>query len=279
MAIKIVEQRGGRKNRGRNSYKRELLYHVRGTSNTDTAYAEMYRDVMSRNNGRYENYPLESIDVEESEDGGNFCRATVTYSNKFAQLTNINRPFVNFSTKGGTARIRTSRQTLQAVGRNGRTVPNFYGGIGWQGGRCEGVDTIVPAWTKTVSIKYMATVVDQSFERMVYGFTGTVNSHAFLGMNAGECLFYGVDISDSEIVDNNGNRLLTKDLVFEFRGSPNIRGVYSGNIGPYDKDGWDYVWEFYRDVPDFGSKNMIQVAEGIYVERVYDRSDFNIFGF
>jgi len=276
--IRIVEQRANKKRRGGGSYRREQFFHVRGTDDADAAYSEMFRNVMSRNNGMYEGFPLDSIEVEESEDGGNFCKATVIYSSAVPRLM-INRPLVNFSTKGGTARIRTSRETMQAVGRNGRTVPNFHGGIGWQGGKCEGVDVITPAWTKTVAIKYLANVVDQQFERLLYGLTGTVNSHTFLGMNAGECLFYGCDVSDSETTDNNGNRLLTKDLLFEFRGIPNIRGMFAGDIGPFDKDGWDYVWEFYREVPDFGSKNMIQVAQGIYVERVYDRNDFNIFGF
>ena len=276
--VSIIEQRGGKKNRGGGSGRREIPYHVRGTDNVDVAYAEMFREVMSRNNGLLDGFPLETIEIEENEDGGNFCKATVIYSSNVARL-GINRPLVNFSTKGGTARIRTSQQTVQAVGRNGRTVPNFAGGIGWQNGKYEGVDTIVPAWTKIVSVTYLRNVVDFNFERMLYGLTGTVNSHTFLGMNAGECLFYGCDTSDSEVTDNSGKRILTKDLVFEFRGSPNLRGIFSGEIGPYDKDGWDYVWEFYRDMPDFGSRNMIQISEGIYVERVYPRNNFNIFGF
>ena len=279
MAIRIKEQYGGKKGTGRNSYKREKTYHIIGTRDADFAYSQLYSYVMGQNGGYYDGYPLESIDVDENEDGGNLCVGNVKYSNKTREILGINKPFVKFSTKGGTAKVRYSLETVAKYGRDNRLPPNFRGGINYQDGRFEGTDIVVPKWVKTVSIKYLRHIVNARFERMMFGLTGTVNNKSFLGLNPGEVLFNGVDTQESEIQRENGSIIKTVDLTFEFLGMPNITGMRIGEIGPFDKDGWDYVWEFYREVPDFGTKNMIHVTEGIFVERMYSRENFDTFGF
>ena len=277
--VRIVEQVGGKKGTARNSYTREKTYHILGTRDADLAYSLFFSHIMSRNNGTYDGVPLDSLDVEEDGDGGKLCVGTVKWSNKTRENLGLNIPSFKFSTKGATAKVRYSLETVQRYGRDNQMPPNFRGGINYQNGRFEGTEVVVPKWIKTVSIKYQRHVVNARFERMMLGLTGTVNNASFLGLNAGEVLFNGVDTSDSTITRENGQIIKTSDLVFEFLGMPNVRGMMIGDIGPIDKDGWDFVWEFYREIPDFGSKNTIHVTEGIFVERMYDRQSFNVFGF
>jgi len=278
MTIKICEQYKGKRGIGRGNVSRERTYEIIGTRDCDTAYTEFYQFVME-NAPTFKGLPIETIDVEENEDGAKLCIGTVKYSNLAKQRLGIGIPKYKFSTKGGTAKVRFSLETLKRIGRDGRTPPNFHGGINYQSGKYEGVDIVVPKWTKTVSIRYLRSMTGFQFERMVFGMTGTVNSHPFLGMAPGEVIFNGVDVDDSDIETEDGYIIPTSDCVFEFNGMPNRNNMYAGDLGPFDKGGWDYVWEYYRETPDFLSKNTIHISESIQVERMYTRNDFNVLGF
>ena len=220
--------------------------------------------------------PLIEVNVEGNEDGAALFLGTAIYSNKSREIIDVGIPHYSFSTKGGTAKAMFARQL---VGAYGDDPPDFGCGINFVRDKgFEGVDIVVPKWTKTVKIAYPRTLVSYQYEAMLRRLTGCFNSHPFLGMQPGECFFNGADATEGTRSDSNGNSIDVYELTFEFLGMPNVTQNIPG-IGPIDKRGWDFVWVFNDQRVDDISQRVVSYPRNAFVTQVYDAADLNVFGF
>ena len=275
MEIRVLEKYGGRRKAGEGKFRREVEYEILGADDADTAFARFFQHLQKHAMTR-SGLPLVNIDVDGNEDGAKLFTGTATYTNRTRNVFDVGIPHYSFSTKGGTAKVTFARQLIQAYGE---MPPDFGCGINFVKDKgFEGVDIVVPKWTKTVKIALPRTLVSYQFEAMLRRLTGCFNSHPFLGMMPGECFFNGADATEGTRSDDNGNSLDVYELTFEFLGMPNVTQVIPG-IGPVDKRGWDYVWIFHAEIPDMLSQRMITYPRNAFVNQVYDAVDLNVLGF
>ena len=276
MAIKIREKPGGKRDAGSGQFSREAEYNIIGTRDTDEAYDKFFQYIMT--NAAYRaGLPLETINVEGDDSGAKYFTGTAKYGNRRREIFDVGIPHYSFSTKGGSAKILYG---LQLMGTYGPNPPDLGTGLNYVNNRgFEGAEIIVPKWTKQVKIAYPRSLINFQYEAMLRRITGTFNNTPFLGMAPGECFFNGVDASEGERRDRNGNNLvLVYDLTFEFLGMPNVVQDVPG-IGPVEKRGWDHMGIYSVERPDPFSNRMITVPKNAYVNQVYRPSDFNILGF
>ena len=66
------------------------------------------------------------------------------------------------------------------------------------------------------------------------------------------------------------------EITFKFAASPNVTGITKGDIDGIDKKGWEYLWVQFADSES--SNKLIKVPSAVFVERVYDSSDFSLLG-
>jgi hypothetical protein len=222
---------------------------------------------------------IQSIHVAELEDGHGTWTATCKFSSPTMQkyLAFKGLPDYSFSTKGGTAHITQSKETMvvypgvkpvmeftenedgtYSYEPTGETEPiptkNFHGGIGYNGETFDGVDITVPAWKSTIKLTVKDYVIDQNYLRMLRMLTGAVNNTPFDGFYPGECRFVGCDgtrrVQELERNYEAGNELeidqppeyeIVWDLIFEFEAAPNMEQPIDG-LGLVYKNGWDYMW-------------------------------------
>ena len=139
-----------------------------------------------------------------------------------------------------------------------------------------GTSIFVPtkSWTETVQIpagQYSFTYEDD-VDTVIQA---PLNSGMFRGYQALSVMFLGANISYD---------LKNPDYVqasFDFAWQPN-RSSANGNtltIGPISgisKNAWDYLWVFYKSAEDTIAHDMKPHVKNVYVERVYDPSDFSL---
>lgn len=177
----------------------------------------------------------------------------------------------SFDTSGGNQHITQSLQTMGMYAAAGATAPNYQGAIGVTESGVEGVDVTVPVYNFEETHYLPILFVTAAYKLTVFSLTGKVNSAAFKGFAAGECLFLGASGS------------LRKhdqwELTYKFSAAPNVTGLsIGGGITGVTKDGWDYLWVRYRDEEDTAAKKLVRRPEAAYVERVYARADLNLLG-
>ena len=66
-------------------------------------------------------------------------------------------------------------------------------------------------------------------------------------------------------------------LTFTFSRSQNVTSLTVGDITGINKKGWEYMWVKYVDDTDINDY-LIRKPIGVYVERVYEESDFSDLG-
>jgi hypothetical protein len=153
-------------------------------------------------------------------------------------------------------------------------VPNCHGLIGVTKDGVEGVDIQVPTFKFKVTKRLPPTVVTLDYQWMLSRLSGTVNGAEWAGYAPGEVLFLGA----------NGNQEGADmwQIAYDFAASPNADELFirshTGNIGPFPKLGWEYVWVRYEDYVDATSNAMTKNPVAAYVEQVYPYADFNLLG-
>jgi hypothetical protein len=177
----------------------------------------------------------------------------------------------SFETSGGTQHITQSLQTVGSYPPG--TAPNFRGAIGVTHDNVEGVDITVPVYNFSETHYLSAATVTTAYKGTLFQLTGKVNSGAFRGMEAGECLFLGA----------SGSRRGTGpdedwEITFRFAGSPNRTGITVGPISGIAKKGWEYLWVRYADAEDAGSNTLVKQPVAAYVEKVYEDGNFAALG-
>jgi hypothetical protein len=199
--------------------------------------------------------------------GDNAWQVTIAYEKTGAEPETSDplKRARSFDTTGGT------KHMTQADGERkyGTNAPDQQKAIGVDSNGVNGVDVITPAlqWQETYDVP--AAYVTSEWIRAVAGITGTTNSDAFRGFEAGEVLFVGCSGSH-EWDDQKGHGPWS--LSFKFVASRNVTGETIGSISGIEKKGHEYLWVRYEDAVEGSS--LLKKPKAVYVNRVYKESSF-----
>jgi len=180
----------------------------------------------------------------------------------------------SFTTLGGTEHVT---QSLETRAKYGPQAADHKGSIGFDGENVKGMDIL----TGTLEFTWLQHKTDAemtpAYLGTLYRLSPSVNDDDVNtprgNFNAGELLFVGV--SASQRADGDW------DLTFQFVASPNRANFDIGDITVTEKKGHDYMWfEWAEEVDDAAGaggdqKVRVKVPIAVYVERVYEESDFS----
>ena len=110
---------------------------------------------------------------------------------RYGTVPQTNESVFAFDTGGGTQHITHSLQTVGAYAPPTQTAPDFKGAIGVTADSVEGVDIAVPVYHFSETHYLPDVLVTDAYKGVLFSLTGKVNSAAFKGFQAGECLFLG----------------------------------------------------------------------------------------
>jgi hypothetical protein len=200
---------------------------------------------------------------------------------------------MSVDTTGGTEHITTAwadegkdaSASVTWYAKEGETAPSTGGAINVSGGRVNGVDRTVMAfsWTETwlmpawylvngvvepeqaASVEMKDPKPNVPFSFLLRGMSGRVNDKPFRSFDAGEVLFLGIKF--------DANRSTTMVPVsFSFSAIENRKEFKIGDILVDKKEGQDFLWVQYEDASENG--NAVKRAKYVYVAKVYPRLDF-----
>lgn len=179
-----------------------------------------------------------------------------------------NEPQMSFDCSGGTSHIVRSRKQ-----RCWKTDPNPGGMIGWNGktgqeAEFAGVDVFSATMRETYTLKMKPSKLTTAYKRSIANLTGTVNSKAFMGWEAGEVLFLGASFSGAE----SGSDEIT--VTFNFAIQQNEAAVPISGTLTINKRGWEYLWTITKTVDDPNTKTTRVEVVNAFVEEVYPYADF-----
>jgi hypothetical protein len=247
-----------------------LTYIVRGTEDDVAARTGLLSAAPLTHN----NLKRDDAEVEELAPG--MWLAVVRYARAENTPSEVGESSFSFETRGGSQHITQSLQTVAsyaAPGFPGAAAPDFGGAIGVTADAVEGVDITVPVYTFSETHYFDPSDVTTAYKGTLFSLTGTVNTAAFKGLAAGECLFLGAV----------GSRRGTSgddpwEIGFAFAGSPNVTGLTIGPIPGVAKKGWEYLWVRYQEAEDATAKMLVLRPIAAYVEQVYRQGDFSLLG-
>jgi len=243
----------------------ELRYIVFGTSDDLEAKSELADGAPET----YDGLPRQTIQIEPL--ANDIWEGTVRYGEaEENEPPQTGESSFAFDTGGGTQHITQSRATVNAYAPSGETPPDFQGAIGVTDNGVEGVDVTVPVYHFSETHYLDDAVVTSAYKGTLFALTGKVNSGAFKGLAAGECLFLGAAGSKRGLGD--------WEITFRFAGSSNVTGLSVGPISGISKKGWEYLWVRYAEVEDEGAQVLVKRPIAAYVERVYDTGNFAALG-
>jgi hypothetical protein len=171
--------------------------------------------------------------------------------------------------------VKTSKATSHKYSTMAGGAPDHQGSINVTAdGEVQGIDLDFPtyAWTETHVVP--DSTVTNTYKGALYAVANSpVNNASFKGFAAGEVKFMGMEGSQR---GKGGDW----ELNFKFAASPNTTSLTVGSITGIVKKGWEYVWVGYEESVDtLGSDKARAVkVRDVYVERVYDTSDFSTLG-
>jgi hypothetical protein len=189
----------------------------------------------------------------------------VVVNYQIADQKNQHEPSFGFDTSGGTTHITQSFGTK----KYGSNAPDFKGAIGVRDKEVEGVDIIMPSlkFTETWQIPFGGVTV--AYIKTLAGITGRVNDSPWRTYDAGEVLFMGA--SGQSQTDGY------VPVQFTFEASQNATLSIAG-IDNIQKNGWEYLWTYYKDTGDTDAKLLLKKPNYVYVETVYQPADFGLIG-
>lgn len=172
----------------------------------------------------------------------------------------------SFDTTGGSFHIKSS---LATVARFPANATNFKQLIGVHGDDVDGTDIVIPSLKLSYSFKHPLGTVTEGYAKQLAGMTGRTNNAAFRSFAKGELLFLGATGSDGSEAE--------AEVQYQFAASAAASGITVGDILGIAKDGHDVAWVSWEDVVDDGKPAKKPLA--VYIEKVYQETNFSIFGF
>ncbi len=177
---------------------------------------------------------------------------------------------INVTTRGGTAHIDHSLQTVSQYPRVASTAIDFHNAINvlQDGERVEirGTDIIVPQLEFNVTRYFSRWDISPTYIKTLYELTGTSNDAPFYGMATGEVLFLGADLQ------TEGANLVR--ATFYFGGQPNETSLSVDEITGISKKGWEYAWTVVKETTDRYLGKVMRPHQ-VNIEQVYDEGDFS----
>jgi len=178
---------------------------------------------------------------------------------------------VNFSfdTTGGTSHISQSFATRAYATPGAGSIPTFNGSIGVTRDGVDGVDLVIPTLKFSEEHKFDASIITDAWVANIAAATGTVNSLPWRAFAGQQVLFHGV--SGNSEPDGYVN------VTFNFEVGVNATGLsVAGAI--VDKYAWDYLWVYSTEQLDSVNNRIYMKPQFVYVETVYNQTDFNQLG-
>ena len=237
-----------------------LRLNVTGSTD-DVAIKDYLASVLVR---RYDGKTRESITVTPV-DGNQRWTAEIRYTKR----PDFGEHMDTFETGGNSVHITQSLETINSYGIGEETAPDNKGAIAVTDDDVQGVDIIMPEFTFTESHIFGSSQISESYKRLISEMTGTVNNFWFRGHDPGEVLFLGAYGQQSGY-DSNEWR-----VTFKFSVSRNKTDLTIGEISGIAKGGWEYLWVRYQKQTDDESKTLVQKPMAVYIEKVYESSDFD----
>jgi hypothetical protein len=242
---------------------RELVYYASGS--TDRSFVEAYAysataAILSTPRGT-----LYRQDIKVSWSSSDYAVVTVPYG------PNSRMPGswkMHYDTAGGTIHITNSKSTVNRypVGQ----APDEKGAIGHNGEDIDGADVVTPALKINFDFRFPSGAMGLSKIKLLARRTAYVNNDTWMTFAPGEALFLGASGEEGSDCETTAT--------LQFAMSENVDGLTIGDIAGISKNGHDYVWIRYQDLPDGGKAT--RVPKYVYVERVYYRTSFaTLFGF
>jgi hypothetical protein len=211
----------------------------------------------------YRDWPLDDVTVGPEPNSDRIFRVTVRYaiSGGGGLRPETGDIRESWTTGGGTAHIKTSKETVQ----QSSGAPDFKQAINVVDGKIEGADVVDPQWALTLT-RYIANADIAAAESAGYAATGTINDDEWRGFAAGEAL----------LVDVTGQKRSEGDweVTYRFSCRPNVSGgTIAGEFTGVNYGGHSVIWVLYRQSEESNQLTMVPIAW--YEERVYDPSDFD----
>jgi len=249
----------------------ELVYTVRGTADEDAALASLNGTAPATFHSLVRQpSTVEPVHIDTANPDGCIWTGTARYAPiEFEEPPQTGDSSFNFDTGGGTQHITQSLATVGSYAASG-TAPNFGGGIGVTHDAVEGVDITIPIYQFSETHYLANAFVTSGYKGTVFALTGKVNSGAFKGLAAGECLFLGASGAKRGTSGGGGDW----EITYRFAGSPNVTGLTIGDITGVSKKGWEYLWVRYADVEDASAHALVKKPVAVYVEKVYEQASF-----
>lgn len=180
---------------------------------------------------------------------------------------------VSFEFETGGARMHRN-QSLETVDRLPADAPDYGGAIEVDAeGNVNGIDVAMPCLNFSETHTFRASKVNTTYKKTLAELTGTMNKSSFRGFAAGEVLFLGASGSR-----NGDDRDDPWRIVFKFAVSPNKTNLQVGGLTVAQKRGWDYLWVKRADKISADGSAVDKETVALYVERVYEQSDFRRLG-
>lgn len=255
----------------------EVIYVIDGTSDDETALA------IAQSSMPFSFRGLKRTTIDLEVVGPSTFEATASYIDPEREEDD-ERPETgeglwSFDTSGESFNIQFTDPTRQIRGHTGNESPTpeaWSGAIGVNGKDVAGTDIIVPSLKLTYTTRLPNSSVNIAWVKTVASITGTTNFKPFYGFKRGELLFMGASGQEAEDRD--------PDMTFTFMASSNIPSMtfnVTDTAKPtvtVAKRGWEYLWLYYADTEDTDSKRVIPKPVDVYVNAVYDETDFAILG-
>jgi len=148
-------------------------------------------------------------------------------------------------------------------------------------GQVEGVDTIIPGLSITVTQRMAGADLTPAYSLAVANLVGKYNNNTFMSVfPAGSIQFIGGDAALSFAINNpfaGGPPLDPQDreLSFEFLYSPNLSGITIGSITGINKLGHQYMWIDWESA--IVSSKAVRRPLAVYVQDLYgiEPADFS----
>jgi len=258
----------------------ELVYVIDGTTSDLTAAdsAELLTPYTFRG--------LVRKDIELSQVAPDRWEATLTYKDpdkKDEDESGDGDPLetgegvFSFDTTGATGEIEVvqkGRETKEIpAGGSPGDYPDMRGVIKVEPDRIGSAEIVMPALRLTYRTRLPKELATIQWIKDVASITGTTNDSAFYSFEAGELLFLGVQGEQSSRSD--------PECLFSFSASKNQKNLVYETIDgdvTLDKDGHEFLWFWFGMDEDTTAKVVRPQPKAVYVNQVYDSSDFSILG-
>lgn len=233
--------------------------------------------------------------IAMSPDGPDAWHAVCSYSEAKLQtkehekLTTVGQYRISFSTKSQSIKQYTAKTTVGYPLTGGMLLaraPDFKGAINVNAeGEVEGVESIVPSLTVTVTQRMEGTTLTPAYMLAIANLIGKYNNAEFLGFPAGTMQLSAGDGSLSFEIPNPNADLSQdpippqdRELSFEFLYSPNLTNISIGDVTGIDKLGHQYMWTLWKDALDSGQ--VFRRPKAVYVQDLYgvEPADFSLIG-